>query len=213
MKKEMYYFDERLNNEMVKAHEFLLPALNDLLKAYNRLELGKLTTKKLHLLIKNPGKVSDEIYFELRDELKKSNLPAVIREATRKIVAEKVAKITDAVNEVRRMWEVVMNTRLNQAVRIEWEYYTILNDTVIFPSVSQQKIKEACSYFIENDSQRKAISCINQVNMKFQELKEILEKSEIKIPVQVADNDHFGALRRNENGLVIIPEVLMKIKE
>jgi len=213
MKKEMYYFDERLYNEMIQSHEFILPVLNDLLKAYNSLELGKLTTKKLHLLIKNRDKISGDIYFELKDELKKSSLPAIVREATRKIVAEKVKKIEDAVNEVRKMWEVVMNTRLNQAVRIDWGYYSVLNDEVVLPNVSKLKIKEECSYFVENEGQKKAIDCINEVNIKFQELAEILEKNEIKTAVGIASKNYAGALQRSEDGLMIIPQILMKIKE
>jgi hypothetical protein len=213
MKKDIYYFDKRLNDELVRAHEFLLPALNDLLKAYNSLELVKLTTKKLHLLIKNPQKITDEIYQELRIELKNEGLPKIVYESTKRLVSEKITKIADAVSEIDRLWRITMDTRLNQAVRIEWEYYSVLNNKIILPSVSRDKIKEECSYFIKNNGQRKAISCINAINQKFQELADILEKNKIKIPVQVADNEHFGALRRNEKGLFIIPEILMKIKD
>jgi hypothetical protein len=211
---EVYYIDNELFKHSVSDHRFLLKPLNELAAAYN--DLGIVPGFSRELLLKavnSEAKFIGAIRENLQRVLKKTTLPKAFHAAFDAEIDEQLAGLKHAVDEVKRHREISMIHKLHQNIMIDFEVFDVIDNQVVIPEKSIDKLRENATIRVKTEAQEQIIEFMLRANEYLDKVKTILEANNVREQMLIGTWEHPGALRLREGNFMLNPEIFIKVRE
>jgi hypothetical protein len=211
---EVYYIDNELFKHSVSDHRFLLKPLNDLAAAYNDLGIVPGFSRELLLrAVNSEAKFIGAIRENLQKVLKKTSLPKAFHAAFDVEIDEQLAGLGHAVDDVKRYREISMMHKLHQNIMIDFEVFDVVDNQVVIPEKSIDKLLEDATIRVTTKAQEQIIEFMSGANEYLDKMRTILEVNNVSEPVLVGTYDRPGILISKDGNYMVKPEVFIKVRE
>ena len=207
---EPYYFNEFRYKTAVKANEFAFNHFSEIVKAYQKLNIGDMTIELLGSLEYGGEDVIKQKYFTMIEE----NLTSlgVTNQALRDLQMQGCEEpFNDFMNTLTLRRSLLQRTRQSYQdmnVPIEAHHFSIVDGALKFSSENREKIKEFFEIHLDTQAKKDFVALIDSFIEQYKKIKEVLVKNNCR-----GVWGRGNAFNVNKDEIVFEKQVINLIKE
>jgi len=173
-----YYFNEFRYKEAVKANEFAFGHYSEIVKAYNKLNLGPMSIELLGILEYGGENDIREKYFTAVEE--NLNCLGVTNQPLRELQMRGCeGPFNDFMNVLTLRRSLLQRTRQSYQnnVPIEPHHFSIVDGELRFTPEDREKIKEFFAIYLNTEEKKNFVALVDSFLEQYKQIKEVLVKN------------------------------------